>query len=339
MRENFGWLSRRQRAKNRQQKLMAEIAQSQRKFISQQNPDDHPMLVGTPPSLPNDHDSLEQHTASASANPFSMEQFIDYECCVCRTSKTDSQSPIGLIGTSCLSLCKSFSAEVLDELLTLRCSTESEIGALRRISTENIRIRFGHHDIGNVSGKNQTKSRANQWTSGKIKQSTKLLLKSYWSLLVHRQFLSKWPSSPFVIDPIVRTFHSCQLSFIVPASIASGRLSVRRPEHIHVLLSCHLEPRGSRSIEPKHASLEYELSLSIVPSIGECLDSTLRFNGLFRRSGASIRTDTFRSTTSSHASPNPAETSTRHWRLTWLFEECVRCFRNAMLMICVYWPS
>ena len=108
---SVGWrliFFRRQRAKNRQQKLLAEIAQSQKKFISQQNPDEHSMLVGTPPSLGNEQFSLENQlttgTASASAGP--IEPLIDYECCVCRLTKSDSESPIGLIGSSCLSLCK-----------------------------------------------------------------------------------------------------------------------------------------------------------------------------------------------------------------------------------------
>ncbi len=100
-------LSRRQRAKNRQQKLLAEIAQSQKKFISQQNPDEHSMLVGTPPSLTNDQFSIEQTITTASASYMSIptENPVDYECCVCRITKSDSESPIGLIGTSCVSLC------------------------------------------------------------------------------------------------------------------------------------------------------------------------------------------------------------------------------------------
>lgn len=114
---------RRQRAKNRQQKLLAEIAQSQKKFISQQNPDEHSMLVGTPPSLNNEQFSLENQlttgTASASATP------IDYECCVCRLTKSDSESPIGLIGSSCLSLCKETLLE--NEEKSFISSTEFEI--------------------------------------------------------------------------------------------------------------------------------------------------------------------------------------------------------------------
>lgn len=69
------------------------------------------MLVGTPPSLSNEQYSLENpmttgspSSAAAAATP--AEHFIDYECCVCRLTKSDSESPIGLIGTSCLSLCK-----------------------------------------------------------------------------------------------------------------------------------------------------------------------------------------------------------------------------------------
>ncbi len=106
---------RRQRAKNRQQKLLAEIAQSQKKFISQQNPDEHSMLVGTPPSLQNEHVSMEQAMTTATASSMSImtDHSIDYECCVCRLTKSDSQSPIGLIGTSCLSLCKNKSREYI----------------------------------------------------------------------------------------------------------------------------------------------------------------------------------------------------------------------------------
>ena len=67
------------------------------------------MLVGTPPSLQNEHFSLEQAISSnttASSIPALTETAIDYECCICRLTKSDSQSPIGLIGTSSLSLCK-----------------------------------------------------------------------------------------------------------------------------------------------------------------------------------------------------------------------------------------
>jgi hypothetical protein len=66
------------------------------------------MLVGTPPSLNNEHFSIEQTLAAATASSMSIpvETLIEYECCVCRLTKIDSQSPIGLIGTSCLSLCK-----------------------------------------------------------------------------------------------------------------------------------------------------------------------------------------------------------------------------------------
>ena len=151
---------------------MAEIAQWQRKFISQQNPDEHPMLVGTPPWLPNDHDSIAQ---GASANPFPVEPVIDYECCVCRMTKSDSQSPIGLIGTSCLSLCKSFPAVVLDDWLIVRRSTQFEIDAIKSISTESLLIRFEYNDLGSVSAKNEAMSCADQWTSGKIDQRNALL--------------------------------------------------------------------------------------------------------------------------------------------------------------------
>lgn len=99
---------RRQRAKNRQQKLLAEIAQSQKRFISQQNPNDNLMLIGTPPSLTNENEYLDTNTGERPTDPFNVEQFIDYECCICRTSKSDSESPIGLIGTSCLSLRRFF---------------------------------------------------------------------------------------------------------------------------------------------------------------------------------------------------------------------------------------
>jgi hypothetical protein len=65
------------------------------------------MLVGTPPSLTNEQFSLEQTITTAPSTNLSIpiENPIDYECCVCRLTKSDSQSPIGLIGTSCLSLC------------------------------------------------------------------------------------------------------------------------------------------------------------------------------------------------------------------------------------------
>ncbi|CAF0827696.1 unnamed protein product [Adineta steineri] len=107
---------KRQRAKNRQQKLLAEIAQSQKKFISQQNPDEHAMHIGTPPSLTNDNFSMEQAMTTTTAHTtIVMEHSIDYECCVCRLTKSDSQSPIGLIGTSCLSLLPSLEFTQLDE--------------------------------------------------------------------------------------------------------------------------------------------------------------------------------------------------------------------------------
>jgi len=65
------------------------------------------MLVGTPPSLTNEQFSLEQTLTTATSTNISIttENPIDYECCVCRLTKSDSQSPICLIGTSCLSLC------------------------------------------------------------------------------------------------------------------------------------------------------------------------------------------------------------------------------------------
>ena len=118
---NAGDLSaeqKRQRAKNRQQKLLAEIAKSQKKFISQQNVDDHMMLVNTPPSLSNEAFSLEQtlprtgQTQSQIIIPF--DNFSEYECCVCRLPKSDSESPIGLIGISCLSILPSFQVAELD---------------------------------------------------------------------------------------------------------------------------------------------------------------------------------------------------------------------------------
>ena len=63
------------------------------------------MMIGTPPSLSSENEGLDQAMAiGVSSVP--VEQFTDYECCVCRTSKSDSESPIGLIGTSCLSLRK-----------------------------------------------------------------------------------------------------------------------------------------------------------------------------------------------------------------------------------------
>ncbi len=61
------------------------------------------MLVGTPPSLTNEQFSLEQTITTATS--ITTENPIDYECCICRLTKSDSQSPICLIGTSCLSLC------------------------------------------------------------------------------------------------------------------------------------------------------------------------------------------------------------------------------------------
>lgn len=66
------------------------------------------MLVGTPPSLTNEQFSLENPLTpgTASATPGPIEHTIDYECCVCRLMKSDSESPIGLIGSSCISLCK-----------------------------------------------------------------------------------------------------------------------------------------------------------------------------------------------------------------------------------------
>jgi hypothetical protein len=63
------------------------------------------MLVGTPPSLHNEHFPIEQAMATTTAS-IPTEILIEYECCVCRLTKSDSESPIGLIGTSCLSLCK-----------------------------------------------------------------------------------------------------------------------------------------------------------------------------------------------------------------------------------------
>ncbi|CAF1000100.1 unnamed protein product [Rotaria sordida] len=108
---------KRQRAKNRQLKLLAEIAESQKKFISQQNPDETSMSVGTPPSFNNEHLSTEQTITTATASNITThtENSIDYECCVCRIAKSDSQSPIGLIGTSCLSLLPSLEFAQLDE--------------------------------------------------------------------------------------------------------------------------------------------------------------------------------------------------------------------------------
>ncbi|CAF3403343.1 unnamed protein product [Rotaria sp. Silwood1] len=113
-------VNKRQRAKNRQQKLLAEIAESQKKFISQQNPDENAMSIGTSPSLNNEHLSMEQTIttiAAAAASNISThtENLVEYECCVCRITKSDSQSPIGLIGTSCLSLLPSLEFTQLDE--------------------------------------------------------------------------------------------------------------------------------------------------------------------------------------------------------------------------------
>ena len=67
------------------------------------------MSIGTPPSLLNENLSTEQTITAgiAASNILTFaENFVDYECCVCRLSKSDSQSPIGLIGISCISCCK-----------------------------------------------------------------------------------------------------------------------------------------------------------------------------------------------------------------------------------------
>ncbi|CAF0813761.1 unnamed protein product [Adineta ricciae] len=119
---------KRQRAKNRQQKLLAEIAQSQKKFITQQNPDDQSMHLGTPPSLGSDPFSMDQAMATAttaSNTPIASEYSVEYECCVCRLTKSDSQSPIGLIGTTCLSLLPSLEFAQLDEYEQQRLSIPS----------------------------------------------------------------------------------------------------------------------------------------------------------------------------------------------------------------------
>ncbi len=64
------------------------------------------MLVGTPPSFNNEQFSLENSITPTTTTSLPIENLIDYECCVCRLTKSDSQSPIGLIGTSYLSHCK-----------------------------------------------------------------------------------------------------------------------------------------------------------------------------------------------------------------------------------------
>ncbi|CAF1683274.1 unnamed protein product [Rotaria magnacalcarata] len=109
---------KRQRAKNRQLKLLAEIAESQKKFISQQNPDENMMNAGASPSLFNENFSSEQAASTggaASSMSIHTQNLIEYECCICRLTKTDSHSPIGLIGTSCLSLLPSLEFAYLDE--------------------------------------------------------------------------------------------------------------------------------------------------------------------------------------------------------------------------------
>ena len=99
---------RRQRAKNRQQKLLAGIAQSQKKFISDQNAEEHSLVGSTPSSFQSDLFLMDQSTLATTASniPIAGESFTDYECCVCRTTKSVSESPIGLIGTSCFTLRK-----------------------------------------------------------------------------------------------------------------------------------------------------------------------------------------------------------------------------------------
>lgn len=67
------------------------------------------MHLGTPPSLGTDPFSMDQAMAAATTAsniPMIFEHAVEYECCVCRLTKSDSGSPIGLIGTTCLSLCK-----------------------------------------------------------------------------------------------------------------------------------------------------------------------------------------------------------------------------------------
>ncbi|CAF5004020.1 unnamed protein product, partial [Rotaria magnacalcarata] len=111
-------MEKRQRAKNRQLKLLAEIAESQKKFISQQNPDENMMNAGASPSLFTEHFSSEQAASTggaASSMSSHTQNLIEYECCICRLTKTDSHSPIGLIGTSCLSLLPSLEFAYLDE--------------------------------------------------------------------------------------------------------------------------------------------------------------------------------------------------------------------------------
>jgi hypothetical protein len=70
-------------------------------------------MGSTPPSFPSEYFLMDQGMLSTTASniPITGESFTDYECCVCRTTKSDSESPIGLIGTSCFSLRKNRSVE------------------------------------------------------------------------------------------------------------------------------------------------------------------------------------------------------------------------------------
>ena len=182
-------------------------------------------------------------------------------------------------------------------------STQSEIDAIKWISTDSLPLRFEHDDPGSVSAKNEAMPRADQWTSGKIDQRDAWLC---WRLIVASTSLISvkmttisapcWfnrvdiPSMPIVSPRTSKLCTQYALSF------SWSRWTPVR---------C-LESRGCWSIEQTDASFEYELSVSTVPSIGEHLDSPVRFHGLLRRPRVSIRTDSPRSFASSHAASNPS---------------------------------
>ncbi|CAF0753954.1 unnamed protein product [Didymodactylos carnosus] len=88
---------KRARAKARQQKLLAEIAQSQMAYINEQTSDDQSRLHGISDQPQTSHHS--DHLTTATTNPAGT--VIDqYECCICRVSKEDNKTQMGLIGIS-----------------------------------------------------------------------------------------------------------------------------------------------------------------------------------------------------------------------------------------------